>query len=70
MSSIRRGEIVYLEWLGGITLGSDMIKDLFLPFYFILSLQIIQYVILYFFSEAAVGKYSSKTVFLKMSQYS
>ena len=31
MSSIRRGEIVYLEWLGGITLGSDMTKDLFLP---------------------------------------
>ena len=38
--------------------------------FFILSFQIIQYVILYFFSEAAVGRYSSKTVFLKMLQYS
>ena len=68
MFSIRGGEIVYLDWLGGITLGSGMTKDSTL--FFILSFQIIQYVILYFFSEAAVGRYSSKTVFLKMLQYS
>ena len=34
MFSNRGREIVCLEWLGGITLGSDMTKDLLLCFSF------------------------------------
>ena len=61
-------EKINIGVVGEITLGSDMTKDLLLPC-FSFSLQIIQWVILYFFSEAAVGRSSSRKVFLKILEH-
>ena len=65
MFSNRGGEIVCLEWLGRITLGSYMIY--FSVFHSLTSDYTVCNTIFLF--KVAVSRYSSKTVLLKISQH-